>query len=186
MYVYKQQCGRGDCEYIETIETSNMDTFPIQHYDMSRLLGNGAYGAVVLYTKSEFRLSPDSLPKEVAVKVFEPRQTASLEKEIVNYRRVDHPNIVKLFGTCQLDRGRRGLVMEVFEDDLYHYVDSPDSEITRPCGVLPAMPILLQLARALKYLREIGIVHRDVKPENILVRKTEGGEIQVNLHLLFH
>ena len=153
------------------LQDEDMDTFPIEEYTLSELLGSGAYGAVMLYTKSE---SSDSvgLPEKVAVKVFEPRQTASLSREIDNFRMVDHPNIVKMFGTCQLDRGRLGLVMEVFEDgDLSHYVDSPHAKIIRPCDISAAMPILLQLARALKYLREVEIVHRDVKPENILIRR---------------
>ena len=154
--------------------------FPIEEYTPSDLLGSGAFGAVQLYTKS---LSCNSvrLPEKVAVKVFEPRQTASLSREIEIYRIVHHTNIVKMFGTCQLDRGRSGIVMEVFQDDLSHYVDSPDAKIIRPCDISVAMPILLQLAKALKYLRHVGIVHRDVKPENILVRISEDGQIQVNL-----
>ena len=160
-----------------------MNIFPIELYAPSDLLGSGAYGAVQLYKKDmhkQFHVHFD-MPDEVAVKIFEPTKKGSLLKEIENYKSVDHPNIVKVFGTCELNRGRWGLVMEVYEDDLFHYVESPGAKITRPCDILDAKPILLLLAEALKYLRIKGIIHRDVKPENILVKTLPNGEIKVSL-----
>ena len=151
----------------------------------SDLLGTEAYAGVQLHTikhpYGQFGL-PGRIPRpeKVAVKIFEARQTESLCKEMAIYNYVDHPNIVKIFGSCQLKRGRFGLVMEVYEDDLYHYVESPDAKIVRPCGIWEARPILIQLADALKYLRRVGIVHRDVKPENILVRNLDQVGFSIN------
>ena len=74
------------------------------------------------------------------------------------------PNIVRCYGSCHLQKGKLGLVMELFDCDLMEYLSSP-------CSVSEARVILMQIAGGLKCLHTMEIVHRDIKPENILVKK---------------
>ena len=149
-----------------------MNNFAIENYRPSRPLGQGAYGTVLLY---ELQLPNDTLPAKVAVKVFQSREVAS--REWANMERLvasSPPNIVKCYGLCQLEDGQQGLVMETFDSDIQQF-------ITEPCALPKAKEILRQIARGLKHLHQENLVHRDVKPDNVLVRVTERGRIQVSL-----
>ena len=149
-----------------------MNNFPIEHYRPSRPLGQGAYGTVLLY---ELQHPVDDLPAKVAVKVFQSHEVASREWE--NMERIvasNPPNIVKCYGLCQLEEGQRGLVMETFDKDLQQFIEET-------CTISMAKDILRQIARGLKHLHEVNLVHRDVKPDNILVRVKERGKVEVAL-----
>ena len=85
-----------------------------------------------------------------------------------------YPNFVEFYGTCSLQREKVGLVMELFDNDLMEY-------ITPPCSLTEAKSILRQIANGLRHLHKLKIVHRDVKPENILVKTDENGMLKVAL-----
>jgi serine/threonine protein kinase len=104
-----------------------------------------------------------------AVKVFDPslveefgkeRQLKRIELELT-LRGHDHPNLVEIFdgGECKTT-GRLYIVMEL--------IDAPD--LASVIGKVPRdriRPIIAQVAAAARYLEERGIVHRDIKPDNI-------------------
>ena len=149
-----------------------MNNFVLENYRPSRPLGQGAYGTVLLY---ELQQPHDALPDKVAVKVFQSREVASREWE--NMERLvasSPPNIVKCYGLCQIEEGRQGLVMEVFDSDIQQFIDEP-------CNIPKAKEILRQIARGLRHLHRENLVHRDVKPDNVLVRVTERGRMRVSL-----
>jgi calcium-dependent protein kinase len=94
-----------------------------------------------------------------------------IKNEIAIMKLVDHPNIVKLF--------------EFFEDDENFYI------ITEYCngGQLfeaimqkktfsenEAANIMMQVLSAIAHCHQRKVVHRDVKPENLLLDKTENGD----------
>ena len=160
--------------------------FPIEDYQFKEFLGQGAYGTVSLYEKRRgpiqgllllSRGSRSRQPNKVAVKMFMSSQLDTFSKELENMVMIGKnscPNIVQFLGTCRVQRGKPGLVMELFDKNLLEY-------IAPPCSVTVGKSILRQVANGLRHLKELKIVHRDVKPENILVKIYKNSIIKVAL-----
>lgn len=95
-----------------------------------------------------------------------------LRAEAHNSANLAHPNIAALFDYYEND-GVGFLVME--------YVDSPSlAQIYKERAPLPAvdlLPILIQVARGLYVAHSHGVIHRDVKPANIMV--SQDGEVKI-------
>ncbi|MCI0381461.1 MAG: protein kinase [Chlamydiae bacterium] len=83
----------------------------------------------------------------------------------------DHPNIVKLYGQGQWEKGLY-IAMEFIQGiSLSQFILQQSLSLKR------SLEIILQVAYALCHLHSHGVIHRDLKPENILIR--EDGEIKV-------
>ncbi|KAG5181297.1 putative death-associated protein kinase, partial [Tribonema minus] len=93
-----------------------------------------------------------------------------LRREVDIMRQLRHPNIVRLEDVFETD-DQLVLVLEYARG-----VELFDAILTRGRYTEDdARPIFLQVARALYYLHSLQIVHRDVKPENIMVSETADG-----------
>ena len=155
--------------------SSELPQFPLlQHYKLAAVLGHGGQGVVSRYERKDSLLL--YMPEQVAVKSFQPSGRSSRQPEDVMRRELEHmikiaanshPNIVKCYGKCELEAGQVGIVMELFHSDL-------DKYLSGKCSVQMAKIVMRQLAGGLKHLKGHDIVHRDVKPENILVRYGAG------------
>jgi tRNA A-37 threonylcarbamoyl transferase component Bud32 len=140
-------------------------------YRVNRLLGQGGMGAVYL---AEHRI----MGRQVALKVIHPRYTASptarerFLREARAAARLSHPNVVTAYDAEQVGP-TSFLVMEYVEGQtLAAYVHE-----TGPLPVQEACGYILQAAQALKYAHEKGMVHRDIKPDNLM--RTPSGEVRV-------
>ena len=134
-------------------------------YHLEKPLGRGGAGTVY---KSLNRLT--GMP--VAVKLLDAnllsdsRRQYRFAQEFQAASKLDHPNIVRAldFG---MDGGQGYLVME--------YVDGETlGDLIDRTGRLPeadAVRIIMQVAQGLGYAHRRKIIHRDVKPDNILIRK---------------
>jgi serine/threonine protein kinase len=141
------------------------DDLLLDSYVFLEKLGEGGMGAV-------FKARNWKLGQVVALKVIRKERLASetavlrFEREIRAAAQLDHPNIVRA-----LDAGRDGdrhfLVME--------YIEGTDlARIVRERGPLPAgiaCDLARQAALALQHAHERGLVHRDVKPANLLLAR---------------
>ncbi|GAB3580894.1 serine/threonine-protein kinase [Calidifontibacter terrae] len=146
-----------------------MTPHQIAGYELGRLLGAGGMGEVYLARHPR-------LPREVVIKVMAPsgrdqtQARARFLREADLAARLDHPNIVTVY-----DRGE-------FEGLLWismQYVDGPDAARTAAQGPLDPARVLgwaTQVAEALDHAHSRGVVHRDVKPANILIAATPTGE----------
>jgi serine/threonine protein kinase len=140
--------------------------FTIGKYKVLERLGSGGMGSVYLCEHKFMR-------RRVAVKVLpaaKAEDPASLERFYREARAaaaLDHPNIVRAYDIDQ-DENLHFLVME--------YVDGASlQEIikkTGPMNVLRACHYTRQAAIGMQHAHEAGLVHRDIKPGNLLVDRT--------------
>jgi len=140
-------------------------------YRLLGKLGQGGMGTVYKALHTE-------LDRVVALKVLpmgrlaDDRAVARFKREIQAAGRLEHPHIVRALDAREVE-GTRFLVME--------YVDGLDlSELVQRLGPLPiadACELVRQAALGLQYAHEHGLVHRDVKPSNLML--TRDGQIKV-------
>jgi hypothetical protein len=137
-------------------------------YRILRLLGRGGMGAVYL-------ARDEALERLVAVKVLRPEMEVSptgasrFRREARTAAQLNHPHIVPLYAFGEVD----GLVYFIMA---YVQGESLAARLERE-GRLPAEEvrrIVADLAEALDYAHRKGVVHRDVKPENILLEDETG------------
>eukprot|EP00971_Amphidinium_carterae_P140788 2789789-Amphidinium_carterae.1 len=130
------------------------------HIPETAPLGTGSFG-IVLHAVDK------QTGEKCAVKRIRKAgvEAAVLEREVVALRTVDnHPNVCHLLDTFETDKDL-WLVMDLCEGgDLCGF-------LLNACHPIPesdAANILLQMLNALKHCHDRGVIHRDVKPENLL------------------
>ncbi len=142
----------------------------IGEYIVEARLGSGAFGAV-------YRAHHPVLGRDVAIKIL--HRAVSSNEDIVGrflaearaVNQIRHRNIIDIFGFGKLDDGRQYYVMECLDGE-------PLDETLKRRGALPAseaLPILRAIARALEAAHGHGIVHRDLKAENVFLARDGDG-----------
>lgn len=143
-------------------------------YRILRPLGEGGMGKVYLARH------PDSR-EEVAIKVLPPRKAAEEEQALLRFRRemelsgrVRHPNLALMLGDGE-EQGVHFMVLEyVPGESLFQAVKG---ERGGPLRVPDVARLFLQVAEGLGAAHSAGLVHRDVKPSNIMI--TPEGDVRV-------
>ena len=128
----------------------------IAHYKLTSKLGAGGMGEV-------YRAIDTRLDREVAIKMLpdelarDPERLARFTREAKVLASLNHPNIATIFG---VEEG--ALVMELIEGDTL-----VERIAKGPIPVEEAVRIAEQIAEALEYAHEHGVIHRDLKPANV-------------------
>jgi serine/threonine-protein kinase len=132
-------------------------------YELLELIGKGGMSSVY---KAHDRL----LDRQIAVKILHPHFTED-EEYVERFRRearavaqLSHPNIVTVIDRGE-DEGRQYIVFEYVEGENLKQL----LERTGPMPVRDALLLALQAARALAFAHGRGLIHRDVKPQNVLL-----------------
>jgi len=142
----------------------------IGRYELRRRIGKGGMGEV-------WAAWHRGLEREVALKVLslgegtDDRAAARFEREVRLSSGLSHPNTVRVFDSGTTEDGLLYYAMELLEGMSL-------GELVKREGPLPAaraVHLVTQAARALAEAHDAGIVHRDVKPENLFVTSA-GGE----------
>jgi serine/threonine protein kinase len=142
----------------------------LEGYRIDRFVASGGMG--VVYEATQL-----SLERRVALK-FIARELGADERFRERFRRearaaaaIDHPNILPVYEAGELADGSLFLALR--------FVDGPDlSSLLRECGPLEvreAVAILSQIGSALDAAHDRGLIHRDVKPANVLIERHERG-----------
>jgi len=145
------------------VSRSIVDVEQIGRYRLVRVLGQGAYGRVHLAFDEE-------LQRQVAIKVPTPerfqklKDTAAYLAEARTVASLDHPNIVPVHDVGRTDDGSIYVVSKYIEGDTLRDRIKGD----RPSHEESAR-LLAIVARALHHAHRRRLIHRDVKPGNILI-----------------
>lgn len=144
----------------------------VGNYQLIELLGEGTMGRV-------FRARDLDAEREVAIKIVRPEHSRNVEvlrrffQEAEAVERVRHENIVKAIDFQQETR-KSGLprafcVMELLEGESFEH------RLRRgACSLGDAVDVMAQVCDALEAAHQLGVVHRDIKPDNIFVTQRGG------------
>jgi Tol biopolymer transport system component len=142
----------------------------LSHFKITAKLGEGGMGEV-------YRAADTKLGRDVAIKVLpqavsdDPERLARFEREAKVLASLNNPNIAAIYGLEEAD-GQRFLVLELVEGPTL-----AERIAEGPMTVEEALPIALQIAKALEAAHEAGVVHRDLKPANVVLR--DGNQVKV-------
>ena len=138
----------------------------VGRYELEELVGEGGMSSV-------YRAYDTVLERRVAIKVLhehfsrDPEYVERFRREARAIARLAHPNVVTV-----IDRGEwEGRQFIVFE----HVAGENLKSVIERVGPLPvdkAVGLACQIGRALAFAHQLGIVHRDVKPHNVLIDGT--------------
>lgn len=135
-------------------------------YLLEKLLGVGGMGAV-------YRAYHVGIGSDVAIKVlFAQGEGVRRRESLARFRReaqaagsISHPNIVRVYDIGETDDGLSYLVMDLVEGRSLAEIVEDEA----PLDEGRAVDLVEQVLLALEAAHEQGIVHRDVKPENVMV-----------------
>jgi eukaryotic-like serine/threonine-protein kinase len=135
-------------------------------YEIVRLLGQGGMGAV-------YQAHDRELDRQVAIKVIRADMAANpqilrrFKQELILARQITHKNVIRIFDLGEAD-GIKFITMEYIEGE------SLQSVVRRRKKLEPAEAanIVAQVCRALEAAHAENVIHRDLKPQNIMLDKS--------------
>jgi eukaryotic-like serine/threonine-protein kinase len=135
----------------------------IGHYQIDAALGSGAMGQV-------FKGYDSKLKRFAALKILHaetPQLNRRFAQEARLQAKIDHPNVCKVYEVGEVD-GKNYIAMQFIAGKTLR-------DAARELKLEEKLRIIKQVAEALHSAHKEGLIHRDIKPTNIMVVKTEEG-----------
>jgi hypothetical protein len=155
--------GRGASRSRRAVESTSLSGRKIGGYEIKEVLGRGGMGTV-------YKARQVNMERWVALKVLAP-EMANDSKYIIRFFRearaagaLNHGNIVQVYDVAE-DQGYYFFSMEYVEGESLRRKLRNETRLEP----LTALGYIAQMARALAHAKKSGLVHRDIKPDNILV-----------------
>jgi serine/threonine protein kinase len=140
-------------------------------YEILQLLGEGGMGAV-------YKAQDRELDRPVALKLIRPELASSssmlarFKQELLLSRQVTHKNVIRIYDLGDAD-GAKFITMEFVEGrDLRSLIQEK-----KTFSPAEAVEIMQQVCQALEAAHSVGVIHRDLKPQNIM--REDSGRILV-------
>ncbi|MBA3397280.1 MAG: protein kinase [Deltaproteobacteria bacterium] len=147
----------------------------IDGFKIEAVLGGGAFGTV-------YRGRQVGLDRVIAIKVptheiaSDPVMAKRFAREARSAARIDHPGVITIYAVGELPDGRPYIAMQLFDGEPLHKCIEDG-----PLPPLRALEIARQIASALAETHAADVVHRDLKPTNIVWRRDRNGDDRVTL-----
>lgn len=169
---------------------SKIDSNINDRYEVIKTLGEGAMGLVLLCKDTTDEDKPIVIkfihPEDVSVAAHESWQT--IEKRLINElnicKKIDSPNVIKAYDLIKYTGPLNGEHVEDLLGYTMEYVEGPDlieavSTSDTPANIQLStddiISISLQVLDGLATLHDNGVIHRDMKLENVLIQKKQSG-----------
>lgn len=144
-----------------------------EKYSLDKKIGSGGFGAV-------YKARHLGMKREVAVKIFRPATTDVTPEgikrfllEAISSSRVNHPNAITVLDSGISTEGIAYLVMELLKGrNLTEELEEKSTLNLQRC-----IEIIVPVCDVLAEAHSVGIVHRDIKPDNIFLNQTKEGEV---------
>ncbi len=140
----------------------------IGDFKLLQMIGEGGMGAVYMAEQEK------PIRRKVALKIIKlgmdtKQVIARFEAERQALAMMDHPNIAKVLGAGATDTGRPYFVMELVRGvAISDYCDTHNLSTRERLG------LFIDVCHAIQHAHQKGIIHRDIKPNNVLVTSHDG------------
>lgn len=142
----------------------------MQRYQKLEKIGEGTYGVVY---KAKDRITNEIIAlKKIRLEAEDEGIPSTAIREISLLKQLQHPNIVRLYDVVHTER-KLTLVFEYLDQDLKKYLDVCEGGLE--ANILKSF--LYQLLRGVAYCHHHRVLHRDLKPQNLLINRE--GELKL-------
>lgn len=148
---------------IQQLRRQLQDSRRLGQYTLEEKIGEGGMG--VVYRARHVLLKRPTAIKLLKSDVVNPRTTAWFEREAQLASRLTHPNTIAIYDYGISEQGVYYYVMEYLDGETLEQLVRREGRLS----VDRAASILRQTAGSLREAHELGLVHRDIKPHNIMV-----------------
>jgi cyclin-dependent kinase len=136
----------------------------MERYQKMEKIGEGTYGVVY---KAKDRVTGEIVAlKKIRLEAEDEGIPSTAIREISLLKELQHPNIVRLYDVVHTER-KLTLVFEFLDQDLKKYLDVVESGLDLP--ILKSF--LFQLLTGVAYCHHHRVLHRDLKPPNLLINR---------------
>jgi len=142
----------------------------MDRYQKLEKIGEGTYGVVY---KAKDRVTGEIIAlKKIRLEAEDEGIPSTAIREISLLKELQHPNIVRLYDVVHTEK-KLTLVFEYLDQDLKKYLDVCDGGLEP--GIMKSF--LFQLLRGVAYCHHHRVLHRDLKPQNLLINRE--GELKL-------